>query len=109
MNKATVKRHVRIWPATLSHLFKEGYSETAFKSDSYTGYRLTDLDRAVAAHREPEFTETPHNQKLGLPDDIFESPPSSLIGHDRVNDLLKACLLAAQQSNLLWINRAMRE
>ncbi len=94
MNKATVKRHVRICPATLSHLFKEGYLEPAFKSDSYAGYRLTDLGRAVAVHREPEFTETPHNQKLGFPDDIFA--PSSPIGHDRVNDLLKARLLAAQ-------------
>ena len=72
MNKATVKRHVRIWSATLSHLFKEGYLETVFKSNSYTGYRLTDLGRAAAAHGEPELAETPHNQKLGLPDDIFE-------------------------------------
>ena len=72
MNKATVKRHVRIWPAALSRLFKEGYLETAFESNSYTGYRLTDLGRTVAVHREPELAEMPHNQKLGLPDDIFD-------------------------------------
>jgi len=66
------------------------------------------LGRAVAAHREPELAETPPNQKLGLPDDIFEGYHISS-GHDGVKDLLRACLLAAQQSNLLWINRARRE
>jgi Holliday junction DNA helicase RuvB len=36
-------RHVRIWPATLSRLFKDGYLENVFRSNSYTGYRLSEL------------------------------------------------------------------
>jgi len=86
----------------LNCFFKASYLEAAFKSNSYTGYCLTDLARAVAAHREPELVETPHNQKLGLPDDIFEdiSPTTTR---------QRTCLLAMQQFNLLWINRARRE
>ena len=36
-------RHVRIWPVTLSRLFKDGYLENVFRSNSFTGYRLTEL------------------------------------------------------------------
>jgi len=35
-------RHVRVWPATLSRLFKDGYLEMVFRSNSYTGYRLSE-------------------------------------------------------------------
>ena len=35
-------RHVRIWPATLSRLFQMGYLENVFRSNSYTGYRLSE-------------------------------------------------------------------
>jgi len=80
--------------------------ETAFKSNSYTGYRLTDLGRAVAAHGEPELAETPHNQKSAS---LITFLRYQKIGHDRVKDLLRACLLAAQQSNLLRVNRVRRE
>ena len=39
-------RHVRIWPATLSRLFKDGYLENVFRSNSFTGYRLSELGRS---------------------------------------------------------------
>ena len=42
-------RHVRVWPATLSRLFKDGYLETVFRSNSFTGYRLSELGRKAAA------------------------------------------------------------
>jgi len=42
-------RHVRIWPATLSRLFKDGYLENVFRSNSYTGYRLSDLGKKLVA------------------------------------------------------------
>ncbi len=38
-------RLVRIWPAILNRLFKDGYLDSVFKSNSYTGYRLTELGR----------------------------------------------------------------
>lgn len=49
-------RHVRIWPATLNRLFKDGYLDNVFKSNSYTGYRLSELGRAVAANKESEIS-----------------------------------------------------
>ncbi|MBA7682665.1 hypothetical protein ES703_91017 [subsurface metagenome] len=64
-------RHVRIWPATLNRLFKDGYLDNVFKSNSYTGYRLTELGKAVATQKETQPTETLQLQKLSLPDDIF--------------------------------------
>ena len=42
-------RHVRIWPATLSRLFKDGYLDNVFRSNSYTGYRLSELGKEVVA------------------------------------------------------------
>ncbi len=91
-------RHVRIWPATLSRLFKDGYLENVFKSNSYTGYRLSELGRKVAAsERAEETTKTPQNEKLSLPDDLFED----IIGHDEVKELLRASLLAEKPVHVL--------
>jgi len=89
-------RHVRIWPATLSRLFKDGYLENVFRSNSYTGYRLSELgrqfiifartDEAVAVDDMPISTE-------GLFEDI--------IGHDEVKELLVACLRAERPVHVL--------
>ena len=92
-------RHVRIWPATLNRLFKEGYIETVFRSNSYTGYRLTELGRAVVMRKEPELCKTLQNQKLSPPDDIFED----IIGHDEVKELLRASLLAERPVHVLLV------
>jgi len=88
-------RHVRIWPATLSRLFKDGYLENVFKSNSYTGYRLSELGRAVIAHR--DVPQTPQDAKIALPDDLFED----IIGHDDIKELLRACLLAEKPVHVL--------
>jgi Holliday junction DNA helicase RuvB len=90
-------RHVRIWPATLNRLFKEGYLDNVFKSNSYTGYRLTELGKAVASRTESKPTEKLQNQKLSLPGDIFED----IIGHEEVKELLKASLLAEKPVHVL--------
>jgi Holliday junction DNA helicase RuvB len=70
-------RHVRIWLATLNRLFRDGYLDNVFKSNSYTGYRLTDLGKAVATQKETQPAETTQLQELGLPDDLFDD----IIGH----------------------------
>ena len=88
-------RHVRIWPATLNRLFKEGYLENIFRSNSYTGYHLSELGRAVIAEKEAE--DLPQNQKLSLSDDLFEE----IIGHDEIKELLRACLLAEKPVHVL--------
>jgi Holliday junction DNA helicase RuvB len=91
-------RHVRIWPATLNRLFKDGYLENVFKSNSYTGYRLSELGRAVVDGAQTgEAAETPQNQEISLPNDLFED----IIGHDEVKELLRACLMAEKPVHVL--------
>jgi len=41
------RQDVRIWSATLNRMVVNGLPDTAFKSNSYTGYRLTDKARAI--------------------------------------------------------------
>jgi len=88
-------RHVRIWPATLNRLFKDGYLENVFKSNSYTGYRLSDLGRAVVAGG--DVPEAPQDTKIALPEDLFDD----IIGHDDIKELLKACLTAQRPVHVL--------
>ena len=91
-------RHVRVWPATLSRLFKDGYLDNVFRSNSYTGYRLSNLGRAVISRPETEeVDETLQNPKISLPVGLFED----IIGHDEVKELLLACLLAERPVHVL--------
>jgi Holliday junction DNA helicase RuvB len=87
-------RHVRIWPATLSRLFKDGYLENVFRSNSYTGYRLSDLGKKLVsgAAVEAEVSSEP------IPSDgLF----GDIIGHEDVKELLIACLLAEKPVHVL--------
>src|SRR3972149_1274583 len=91
-------RNVRIWPATLSRLFKDGFLENVFRSNSYTGYRLSEEGKALAldaANEEP--SEAHQDQRLALPDALFED----IIGHDEVKELLRASLLAEKPVHVL--------
>jgi Holliday junction DNA helicase RuvB len=91
-------RHVRVWPATLNRLFKDGYLENVFRSNSYTGYRLSELGRAMVVGGQDKDTDgTPQNQELALPDSLFED----IIGHDDVKELLIACLMAEKPVHVL--------
>jgi Holliday junction DNA helicase RuvB len=91
-------RQVRIWPATLSRLFKDGYLENVFKSNSHTGYRLSELGKKIlAGAKANDAAETPQNQKLSLPDDLFVD----IIGHDDVKELLRASLMAEKPVHVL--------
>ena len=90
-------RHVRIWPATLSRLFKEGYLENSFRSNSYTGYKLTELGRAVIAARDAP--EPAQETQIELTDDLF----GDIIGHEEVKDLLRACLASEKPVHVLLV------
>jgi holliday junction DNA helicase RuvB len=91
-------RHVRIWPATLNRLFKDGYLENIFRSNSYTGYRLSEMGRAMAnSQQQEDAAETQAPQKLDISGDIF----SDIIGHDDLKELLAACLLAERPVHVL--------
>jgi Holliday junction DNA helicase RuvB len=89
-------RHVRIWPATLSRLFKDGYLENVFRSNSYTGYRLSDLGKQFVAGAKAEEDDPVPSEPIpasGLFGDI--------IGHDDVKELLIACLVAEKPVHVL--------
>jgi Holliday junction DNA helicase RuvB len=91
-------RHVRIWPATLSRLFKDGYLEMVFRSNSYTGYRLSETGQALATSVQQEDTAEPiAPRQLDITDDVF----SDIIGHEDVKELLRACLLAEKPVHVL--------
>jgi len=91
-------RHVRVWPATLSRLFKDGYLENVFRSNSYTGYRLTELGRAIVSSSQQEDAAEPDTtQQLDIAENIFDD----IIGHDAEKELLRACLLAEKPVHVL--------
>ena len=91
-------RHLRIWPATLSRLFKDGYLDNVFRSNSYTGYRLSELGKAMVSDRQQEDTAEPDTpQPLEITRSIF----SDIIGHEDVKELLTACLLAEKPVHVL--------
>ena len=89
-------RHVRIWPSTLSRLFKDGYLENVFRSNSYTGYRLSEAAKELMAGAESEATGQANDEPIptgGLFEDI--------VGHEDVKELLTACLLAEKPVHVL--------
>ena len=90
-------RQVRVWPATLSRLFKDGYLENVFRSNSFTGYRLSELGRKVIAGNQEKEEAQPQNEKLALPEDLFQD----IIGHDEVKELLRASLMAEKPVHVL--------
>ena len=91
-------RHMRIWPATLSRLFKDGHLENVFRSNSYTGYRLSELGRAVVSgNRQEDVAEPDTPRQLEITENIF----SDIIGHDDVKELIRACLLAEKPVHVL--------
>jgi len=91
-------RHVRVWPATLSRLFKDGCLENVFRSNSYTGYRLTELGRAIVSSSQQEDAAEPDTtQQLDIAENIFDD----IIGHEDEKELLRACLLAEKPVHVL--------
>ena len=90
-------RDVGAWPGNLTKLRMEGFIEDVYESNSYHGYRLTQEARAMLLTGEPTRVETHQNQKLEVPDDIFED----IIGHEEVKELLRACLTAERPVHVL--------
>ncbi len=93
-------RHIRVWPGTLSRLFKDGYLDNVFRSNSYTGYRLSELGRKVgegAKAGEAQNSNTEKTERTAFSQDIFED----IIGHDDVKELLVASLMAEKPVHVL--------
>ncbi|AII60860.1 ATP-binding protein [Dehalococcoides mccartyi] len=91
-------RHVRIWPATLSRLFKDGYLDNVFRSNSFTGYKLTEKAKAILlANQQEASTESHSESPLNPGDDLF----TDIIGHEDVKVLLKAILLSEKPVHVM--------
>ena len=91
-------RHVRIWPATLSRLFKDGYLDNVFRSNSFTGYKLSEKAKALfLANQQAASAEPQSAPPVELGDDLF----SDIIGHEEVKELLTATLLAEKPVHVL--------
>ncbi len=89
-------RHVRIWPSTLSRLFKDGYLENVFRSNSYTGYRLSEAAKELMAGAETEAASQANDEPIAT-GGLFED----IVGHEDVKELLTACLLAEKPVHVL--------
>jgi Holliday junction DNA helicase RuvB len=91
-------RHVRIWPATLSRLFKDGYLDNVFRSNSFTGYKLSEKAKALfLANQQAASAELQSEPPAELGDDLF----SDIIGHEEVKELLTATLLAEKPVHVM--------
>jgi Holliday junction DNA helicase RuvB len=90
-------RHVRIWPATLCRLFKDGYLENVFRSNSYTGYRLSEKGKALVLASKVPVSPNQPEPKSDLPDTLF----ADIIGHEEVKELLTATLLAEKPVHVM--------
>ena len=92
-------RDVRIQPATLTRLFLEGLLDCPFKSNSYTGYRLSETGKQVLAAGEqiviPAEYSTP---EVAVPPDLFEI----IEGYDDIKDLLLTVLGSEKPVHLLF-------
>ena len=88
---------VGVYPATLTRLRIEGLIKDGDQSGNYRGYWLTNKARALLVTGEPSTVETPQGQKLEVPGDMFDD----IIGHDKVKELLIACLLAEKPVHVL--------
>lgn len=98
-------RHVRVHPSTLNRLCLEGCLDTLMRTNSYTGYRLTEKGRALAqdcrwsspGSGEAESEEEVLAPPASLLEDIFQD----IVGHEKIKKLLRAVVLAARPVHVL--------
>jgi len=89
---------VRIQPATLTRLFLEGLLDNPYRSNSCTGYRLSELGKQVLIAeetlREPVYAQT----EIEIPDDLF----SVIEGYQDLKDLVRMVLDSEKPVHLLF-------
>ena len=91
-------RHVGIQGTILSNLFLKGYLDNIFRSNSHTGYRLSEKGKElVLAYRETASPDNKPEPLVELGDDLF----SDIIGHEEVKELLTATLLAEKPVHVM--------
>ena len=91
-------RDVRKQPAVLNRLFLEGLLDNPFKSNSYTGYRLSELGkRVIEAGEEPAVPEM-ETHELEVPGDLFDV----IEGYDDIKQLIGVVLRSEKPVHLLF-------
>ncbi|MBT9143528.1 MAG: hypothetical protein DDT29_01936 [Dehalococcoidia bacterium] len=93
-------RHVRIQPATLNRFCIEGWLDILMKTNSYTGYWLTEKGREMAQIGDLEAlppVETSASE-VKLPDDLFEV----IEGYSDVKDLVRQAIESEKPVNILF-------
>ena len=87
---------VQIWPASLNRLFINGYLELVYRSNSQTGYRLSELGKVMSSGDYSE--EEPENDPLKIPDDLFEV----IEGYDDIKALIRRVLNSEKPVHVLF-------
>jgi Holliday junction DNA helicase RuvB len=91
-------RDVRAYPATLNRLVVEGFLETVFKSNSYTGYKLTESARALLIEGGPVTIEIPRG-----PPEVSGDALDDVLGHEGVKELILAAMAAPRPVHVLLV------
>jgi Holliday junction DNA helicase RuvB len=91
-------RDVRIQPATLTRFYLEGLLDNPFKSNSYTGYRLSELGKRVLTAEEAPTEPAYAHPELEIPDDLF----SVIEGYQDLKDLVRTVLGSEKPVHLLF-------
>jgi Holliday junction DNA helicase RuvB len=92
-------RDVRIQPAVLNRLFIERLLDNPFKSNSYTGYRLSELGKqALVMGEMPEESQVVNRQRLEIPADLFEV----IEGYEDIKELVRTVLRSEKPVHLLF-------
>ncbi len=91
-------RDVGVWPGNLAKLRMDGLIEDVYESNSYHGYRLTQKARAILLTGEPAPAQTHQEQKLQVPEDIFEI----IEGYEDVKMVVRRILESEKVVHLLF-------
>jgi len=91
-------RDVRVWPAILNRLFLEGFLNCPFKSNSYTGYLLSEKGWAVVKGELTEPDVVLEGQALVIPDGLLDT----IEGHEEIKTLVLQVLGSAKPVHLLF-------
>jgi Holliday junction DNA helicase RuvB len=92
-------RDVRKQPAVLNRLFLEGLLDNPFKSNSYTGYRLSELGkRVMETGEQPAMPELEKRHELKVPDNLFDV----IEGYDDIKQLIGVALGIEKPVHLLF-------
>ncbi len=90
---------VKVHASTLNGLLLDDALDIVFKSNSMTGYKLTEHGKAMAGQTVGAAEQLEDDAPIVLPDDLFYP----IVGHDDVKRLLRAALSAPKPVHVLQL------